>query len=169
MDWGYATIDADINYVPADGLYHMLIKKEGGTPGIFAATATKLTGLYKIKDENDYVKFEGNKSVRAALPSSWWATLPGAWLHRILLQTQKIPHLSGRRETLQLPLPRHHGGRETSAARLVHAAHRRRIQAPAGVVGQHHARKSRPPQRRKEVKEENEIIFVKTFGKHPFI
>ena len=39
-----ATIDADINYVPADGLYHMLIKKEGGTPGIFAATATKLTG-----------------------------------------------------------------------------------------------------------------------------
>ena len=61
VDWGYATIDADINYVPADGLYHMLIKKEGGTPGIFAATATKLTGLYKIKDENDYVKFEGNK------------------------------------------------------------------------------------------------------------
>lgn len=61
VDWGYATIDADINYVPADGLYHMLIKKEGGTPGIFAATATKLTGPYKIKDENDYVKFEGNK------------------------------------------------------------------------------------------------------------
>lgn len=79
VDWGYATIDADINYVPADGLYHMLIKKEGGTPGIFAATATKLTGPYKIKDENDYVKFEGNKKCEAALPSSWWATLPGAW------------------------------------------------------------------------------------------
>ena len=61
VDWGYATIDADINYVPADGLYHMLIKKEGGTPGIFAATSDKLIGPYKIKDENDYVKFEGNK------------------------------------------------------------------------------------------------------------
>lgn len=39
----------------------MLIKKEGGTPGIFAATSSKLTGPYQIKDENDYVKFEGNK------------------------------------------------------------------------------------------------------------
>ena len=26
FDWGYATIDADINYIPADGKYHMLIK-----------------------------------------------------------------------------------------------------------------------------------------------
>ena len=33
FDWGYATIDADINYVPADGKYHMMIKKEGGQPG----------------------------------------------------------------------------------------------------------------------------------------
>lgn len=61
FDWGYATIDADINYVPADGLYHMLIKKEGGQPGIFAATATKLEGPYKIKSEEDYVRFEGNR------------------------------------------------------------------------------------------------------------
>ena len=30
FDWGYATIDADINYIPADGLYHLLIKKEVG-------------------------------------------------------------------------------------------------------------------------------------------
>lgn len=61
-------------------------------------------------------------------------------------------HMSGRGETHQLPLPRHHGGRETSAAWLVHAAHRKRVQAPAGMVGQHHARKSRPKQRRKEIK-----------------
>lgn len=61
FDWGYATIDADINYVEADGLYHMLIKKEGGTPGIFAATAERLTGPYRIKSETDYVRFEGNR------------------------------------------------------------------------------------------------------------
>ena len=61
-------------------------------------------------------------------------------------------HMSGRGETRQLPLSRHHGGCEASAARLVHAAHQRRIQAPAGMVGQHHAQKSRPSQRRKEVK-----------------
>ena len=28
FDWGYATIDADINFLKSDGLYHMLIKKE---------------------------------------------------------------------------------------------------------------------------------------------
>ena len=61
FDWGYATIDADINYIPADGKYHMLIKKEGGTPRIFAAVADKLTGPYRIKSETDYVRFEGNR------------------------------------------------------------------------------------------------------------
>ena len=33
FDWGYATIDADINYLESDHQYHMLIKKEGGHPG----------------------------------------------------------------------------------------------------------------------------------------
>jgi hypothetical protein len=61
FDWGYATIDADINYLPIDGKYHMLIKKEGGQPGIFHATSDKLTGPYSIKSETDYVKFEGNR------------------------------------------------------------------------------------------------------------
>ena len=28
FDWGYATIDADINYISADGKYHMLIKRK---------------------------------------------------------------------------------------------------------------------------------------------
>ena len=61
FDWGYATIDADINYVPADGLYHMMIKKEGGKPGLFTATAPALTGPWSEPDEEDYVNFEGNK------------------------------------------------------------------------------------------------------------
>lgn len=84
------------------------------------------------------------------------------------LRIPVLPHERTRRNS-PTSTPRHHGGCEASAARLVHAAHRRRIQAPAGVVGQHHARKSRPPQRRKEVKRGKWNIFVKTFGKHPFI
>jgi len=61
FDWGYATIDADINYVPADGLYHMMIKKEGGTPGLFTATSKTLTGPWSEPVEDDYVNFEGKK------------------------------------------------------------------------------------------------------------
>ena len=61
FDWGYATIDADINYLKSDGLYHMLIKKEGGKPGIYTATAKRLTGPWSEPVEDDYVSFEGNK------------------------------------------------------------------------------------------------------------
>lgn len=61
FDWGYATIDADINYLPADGLYHMMIKKEGGKPGLFTATAPALTGPWSEPVEDDYVDFEGKK------------------------------------------------------------------------------------------------------------
>ena len=61
FDWGYATIDADINYVPADGMYHMLIKKEGGKRGIFTTKAKSLTGPWPEPNETDYVSFEGNK------------------------------------------------------------------------------------------------------------
>lgn len=61
FDWGYATIDADINYLPADGLYHMLIKKEGGHPGIYTATSPSLEGPWSEPVEDDYVSFEGNK------------------------------------------------------------------------------------------------------------
>ena len=62
FDWGYATIDADINYIEADGLYHMLIKKEGGHPGIYTATAKSLTGPWSEPVEDDYVSFEGKKN-----------------------------------------------------------------------------------------------------------
>ena len=61
FDWGYATIDADINYLKSDGLFHMLIKKEGGHPGIYTATSKSLTGPWSEPVEDDYVSFEGNK------------------------------------------------------------------------------------------------------------
>ena len=61
FDWGYATIDADINYLPSDGLYHMLIKKEGGHPGIYTATSRCLTHGWSEPVEDDYVSFEGSK------------------------------------------------------------------------------------------------------------
>lgn len=61
FDWGYATIDADINYLPADGLYHMMIKKEGGQPGLFTATAKSLTGPWGEPVADDYIDFEGKK------------------------------------------------------------------------------------------------------------
>ena len=61
FDWGYATIDADINLLD-DGLYHMLIKKEGGKPGIYTATSMQLTSGWGEPVENDYVSFEGRKN-----------------------------------------------------------------------------------------------------------
>lgn len=61
FDWGYATIDADINYLHSDHKYHMLIKKEGGHPGIFQTKADHLTGPWPEPDEHDFVSFEGNK------------------------------------------------------------------------------------------------------------
>ena len=60
FDWGYATIDADINLLD-DGLYHMLIKKEGGKPGIYTATSKTLTSGWGEPVEDDYVSFEGKK------------------------------------------------------------------------------------------------------------
>jgi len=61
FDWGYATIDADINWVEADQKWHMMIKKEGGKPGLFTATSPALTGPWGEPVEDDYVNFEGNK------------------------------------------------------------------------------------------------------------
>ena len=61
FDWGYATIDADINLL-SDGLYHMLIKKEGGRPGIYTATSEHLTRGWGEPVEDDYVSFEGRKN-----------------------------------------------------------------------------------------------------------
>lgn len=65
FDWGYATIDADINLL-ADGKYHMLIKKEGGTPGIYTAVSDHLTHGWSEPVEDDYVSFEGKKKCEGA-------------------------------------------------------------------------------------------------------
>ncbi len=62
FDWGYATIDADINYLPSDKRYHMLIKKEGGQKGIFTATSKRLTKGWGEPVADDYVSFEGKKN-----------------------------------------------------------------------------------------------------------
>ncbi len=61
FDWGYATIDADINYLKSDHLYHLLIKKEGGKPGIYTTTSKSLTGPWGKPSDSDYVHFEGKK------------------------------------------------------------------------------------------------------------
>ncbi len=66
FDWGYATIDADINYLPSDGLFHMMIKKEGGTPGIFTTASASLKGPWPEPDSSQYVNFEGNKKCEGA-------------------------------------------------------------------------------------------------------
>lgn len=66
FDWGYATIDADINYVAADHLFHMMIKKEGGHPGIYTATSPTLRGPWSEPVDDDYVSFEGKKKCEGA-------------------------------------------------------------------------------------------------------
>lgn len=66
FDWGYATIDADINYVEADSMYHMMIKKEGGTPGIFTTKSKHLRGPWPEPEMSDYVNFEGNRKCEGA-------------------------------------------------------------------------------------------------------
>lgn len=77
LDWGYATIDADIHYVNSDGKFHLLIKKEGGAPGIYAATASNLTGPYGLPGEKDYISFEGNKKVEG--PSAFQLIGDSTW------------------------------------------------------------------------------------------
>ena len=61
FDWGYATIDADINWLDSDRQWHMMIKKEGGLPGLFTSAAKKLTGPWPEPVADDYVNFEGKK------------------------------------------------------------------------------------------------------------
>ena len=56
FDWGYSTIDADINLLD-DGLYHMMIKKEGGKSGIFTATSKYLNKGWGEPVDDDYVSF----------------------------------------------------------------------------------------------------------------
>ncbi|UAY56621.1 glycoside hydrolase family 43 protein [Arachidicoccus terrestris] len=77
IDWGYATIDADIHYIAADRKYHLLIKKEGGTPGIFTSTSGKLTGPYHLPDDKDYINFESSRKVEG--PSAFQRIGDSTW------------------------------------------------------------------------------------------
>lgn len=61
IDWGYATIDADINWLDTDQQYHLMIKKEGGQPGLFTSASPTLLGPWPEPDDKDFVNFEGNK------------------------------------------------------------------------------------------------------------
>ena len=77
IDWGYATIDTDINYVAADSCFHIMIKKEGGKPGIFTTSSKSLTGPYPEPDETDYVSFEGKKACEG--PSAFQLIGDSTW------------------------------------------------------------------------------------------
>ncbi len=61
FDWGYATIDADINWLESDQQWHMMIKKEGGQPGLFTTASKSLTGPWPEPVADDFVNFEGKK------------------------------------------------------------------------------------------------------------
>jgi len=90
FDWGYATIDADINYVPADGKFHMMIKKEGGQPGIFTSTAENLEGPWTAPVENDYVSFEGKKKCEG--PSAFQLIGDDTWRVAYIEYSSKPKH-----------------------------------------------------------------------------
>ena len=77
FDWGYATIDADINYLASDGMFHLLIKKEGGHPGIFQTKAPALAGPWPEPDEADFVSFEGQKKCEG--PSAFQLAGEDGW------------------------------------------------------------------------------------------
>ena len=136
FDWGYATIDADINYIPADGKYHMLIKKEGGTPGIFAAVADKLTGPYRIKKRNGLCAVRRQSEMRRMLgfPTDRRQHLAGG-LYPIFHETPAVSYLSGRRTYAEFPFPCHHRRGGGTAAWFFHAVDQKGIQTPAEMVG----------------------------------
>jgi len=59
FDWGYATSDADIQFVPSDGLFHMLVKREGDRPGIVHSVSQSLTGPWKEPLDGESITFDG--------------------------------------------------------------------------------------------------------------
>ena len=90
IDWGYATIDTDINYLESDGKYHLMIKKEGGHPGIYTATADKLTGPWSEPVEDDYVDFEGKKKCEG--PSAFQIEGEDGWRVAYIEYSSKPRH-----------------------------------------------------------------------------
>jgi hypothetical protein len=59
FDNGNATIDGDIVYNEADGLYHLFYKSEGGR-GIYQATAKQLTAEEGRRPGSQWTKVDGN-------------------------------------------------------------------------------------------------------------
>lgn len=90
FDWGYATIDADINYLESDSLFHMLIKKEGGQSGIYTATAPTLHGPWSAPIEDDYVDFEGHKKCEG--PSAFQLLGDDTWRVAYIEYSSKPKH-----------------------------------------------------------------------------
>lgn len=123
FDWGYATIDADINYVPADGRYHMLIKKEGGTPGIFAAVADRPEGAVQHQERDGLRALRGQPQVRGLFGvPPYWRQHVARGLHPVLHQSPPVPHLPSRRDAPELSFAGYHPRCQGPAARVVHDA-----------------------------------------------
>ncbi len=67
FDWGYSTIDADINFVEADGKYHMLIKKHNSNENqIYRTESSSLTGPWPEPQTEDYISFEDHRACEGA-------------------------------------------------------------------------------------------------------
>ena len=117
FDWGYATIDADINWVAADQQWHMMIKKEKGTPGIFTSTAPNLTGPWSEPVADEYVSFEGNKKCEGA--SAFQLAGDSTWMvayveyssrphkYRLCQADQHLRHFHSPRDIEGVKAPQH--------------------------------------------------------------
>lgn len=117
FDWGYATIDADINWVPADQRWHMMIKKEGGTPGLFTSSSPSLTGPWPEPSDSDYIRFEGKKkcegvsAFQLAGDSTWvigyieYSSKPRNY--RLCLADQFMSHFHSPRNIQGVKAPQH--------------------------------------------------------------
>lgn len=116
FDWGYATIDADINWVEEDHQFHMMIKKEGGTTGIFTTTSPTLLGPWPEPDESHYVDFEGKKKCEG--PSAFQLK-DGRWMigyieyssrprhYRLCDATPTLTRFSNPRDIVGVSAPQH--------------------------------------------------------------
>ena len=56
-DWGASTIDPDITWLPSEGKYCLIAKKDGGAPGFYMSKSGSLTGPW---DDPQYIAFEGD-------------------------------------------------------------------------------------------------------------
>jgi len=62
FDWGYAASDPDIQYNQNDGMYHMLVKRDGKRPGIVHSTSERLTGPWREPNADEGITFDGRNT-----------------------------------------------------------------------------------------------------------